>query len=745
MFSSVVPMRRLTALVLEGDARSVLRDWGELGAVELTRTPCGPDTVPLPPRERTKERERGERLRARIADLRRSLGADADGQEAEILPAGPAGEPVEMTLDAIEEVMDAMEARAAPWLRRRQALRERWAQLDTTSRQLAAYRDLDLPLDGADGYAFLHFATGHLPMERWQQVQVPAGEPVALLPLPVEQGRQPLIALTTQRGWRALEAVLREAGFEAETLPVAAGSTSGAWSGQCQRELESVRQELSEVHVEMGRLLVECAAPLRRVEQVVETELRLIEAESNFPRTETAALLGGWVPADRVAVVEDRLLRLTSGCCVLEVCPADAGPGESVPVLLCHPRWLRPFERLVTVYGLPEYGEVEPTFWVALSFLVMFGMMFGDVGHGAVLALAGGWFWWRGRNQGSPVLRREPLNPVGRRCPGAGPRAARPYLVPRFRGRIPRTSSRSEPLNPCKTSNVQRSTSNAATIGNPLSVECLPRFRGRLWSDLGVVLVAGGGASMVFGWIYGSCFGLEWFKHHALWRDPLEGDPLGLIRWALVMGVMMISLGLVLNIINRLRRGDVWGGCLDPFGLVGVVFYWGALVWMLRPAGLEVWRGGLLLGVGLALLGMALREPLARGVKRPQGTEGAGGEGWAGALIESVVGAFEAVLSYLANTISFVRLAAYAMSHAALLAAVFAVAAQLRHVPEIGGMLAVGMIVLGNVGALALEGLIATVQALRLEYYEFFGKFFSGSGRPFAPFRLAAGARARAG
>jgi V/A-type H+-transporting ATPase subunit I len=250
---------------------------------------------------------------------------------------------------------------------------------------------------------------------------------------------------------------------------------------------------------------------------------------------------------------------------------------------------------------------------------------------------------------------------------------------------------------------------------------------------------------MVFGWIYGSCFGLEWFKHHALWRDPLEGDPLGLIRWALVMGVMMISLGLVLNIINRLRRGDVWGGCLDPFGLVGVVFYWGALVWMLRPAGLEVWRGGLLLGVGLALLGMALREPLARGVKRPQGTEGAGGEGWAGALIESVVGAFEAVLSYLANTISFVRLAAYAMSHAALLAAVFAVAAQLRHVPEIGGMLAVGMIVLGNVGALALEGLIATVQALRLEYYEFFGKFFSGSGRPFAPFRLAAGARARAG
>ncbi|HBA54534.1 MAG TPA: hypothetical protein DCZ04_08825 [Syntrophorhabdus aromaticivorans] len=104
--------------------------------------------------------------------------------------------------------------------------------------------------------------------------------------------------------------------------------------------------------------------------------------------------------------------------------------------------------------------------------------------------------------------------------------------------------------------------------------------------------------------------------------------------------------------------------------------------------------------------------------------------------MESCVGAFEAILSYLANTISFVRLAAYAMSHAALLFAAFMLAAEVRG--AVGGSVwSLLVIILGNLIAIVLEGVIASVQALRLEYYEFFGKFFSGGGRPFEPFSLA--------
>jgi V/A-type H+-transporting ATPase subunit I len=135
--------------------------------------------------------------------------------------------------------------------------------------------------------------------------------------------------------------------------------------------------------------------------------------------------------------------------------------------------------------------------------------------------------------------------------------------------------------------------------------------------------------------------------------------------------------------------------------------------------------------------GWALKGPIEYIVHRHGGQPPAADGGLFAAITESLVGAFEAVLSYLANTISFVRLAAYAMSHAALLVAAFMMAEEVRRISVGGGALSVLVVILGNLVAIVLEGIIAAVQALRLEYYEFFGKFFSGTGQPFRPFRLA--------
>ena len=77
------------------------------------------------------------------------------------------------------------------------------------------------------------------------------------------------------------------------------------------------------------------------------------------------------------------------------------------------------------------------------------------------------------------------------------------------------------------------------------------------------------------------------------------------------------------------------------------------------------------------------------------------------------------------------------MSHAALLLSAFLMADAVKEFP-IGGLLSVLVIILGNAVAIALEGVVASVQALRLEYYEFFGKFFKGDGVVFTPFTLKA-------
>ena len=74
---------------------------------------------------------------------------------------------------------------------------------------------------------------------------------------------------------------------------------------------------------------------------------------------------------------------------LIEVLPPGDLREDDIPVLLRPPWLLRPFEMLVSAYGLPKYHDLASTLFVAISFVLMFGMMFGDVGHGAVLVVGG--------------------------------------------------------------------------------------------------------------------------------------------------------------------------------------------------------------------------------------------------------------------------------------------------------------------------------------------------------------------
>lgn len=651
MFSPV-PMRRLRAVVLERDERAVLQRLGELGVVQLTRAVAGPDTAPLPPRNRSAEMARCDRLLARTEELRKQLAIPAIIQELQ---------PPILTLEQAETSLSSLESRFREMFQRRQRLLQRWSELAAVSERVSGYRGAEIPLDAIGGFSFLHFVTGSLPGENLEQLQAAVGDNVALLPLQPQQGRQPLIVMTTRRNRPTLESALQRAGFQHETLPAVAGATPESLAAESRCEQEQVTAELGRLEDAMRSLAAEVAQPLADLERAVTVERRMLEAEQHFPCTDAAVLITGWIPADDAPALEQGIQRATGGRCAIATSEPHGVPEEEVPVLLRHTRLLQPFAMLVSGYGLPKYGEMVPTFFVAVSYVLMFGMMFGDAGHGALFALAGLWALRAGRN---------------------------------------------------------------ATT-----------------RDAGLLLLLCGLCSTVFGVVYGSYFGMTALKRFALWHDPLEGDPMMLMDGAMGIGVVIISLGLVLNIINRLRRGDALGALLDKFGVAGVVFYWGVLVLIAKFGAIKS-RGlvnpALAVFVALPILAWVLKKPLEFILHRRAGraTE-PGGLGMA--IVESLVGAFEAVMSYLANTISFVRLAAYAMSHAALLMATFMMAAVVGHVSGAGGVLSVLVIIAGNGVAILLEGVVASVQALRLEYYEFFGKFFSGGGQSFKPFRLTPG------
>ena len=645
-----VTMQRLSAVVLERDEREVLRELGRLGVLQLRHTCAGPDTAPLGPRDCSRELARCDCLLARVQELRHALEISASSQDSK---------PQEMTLLQAEEKLRSMDEQAGHLLKERQHLLRRWSESAAVCERLSSYRGLDIPLDQPDRFAFLHFVTGSLPAENLELLQKNSGDNVILLPSAESKGRQPLIAMTSRTGRLALDTALQQAGFQSETLPTIEGATVDTLSENTQREQNELAAELEPLNAKLRALTAGLARPLAEIEVVANTERRLLEAEHNFPRTQAAVLLSGWVPADAVPALEERLRKMTAGRCVIQASAPRESSEEQVPVLLRQPRLLRPFEMLVSAYGLPKYQELEPTLFVALSYMLMFGMMFGDAGHGAVLAIGG--------------------------------------LLALLSGRTQKVR------------------------------------------DVGLLILFAGMSSIAFGMFYGSYFGLESLKKYALWHDPLEGNPMGLMYGGIGIGIVMITLGLVLNIINRFRRGDVIGGLLDKFGVIGVLFYWGALALITKHAAMES-RGlvslAVVLFLVLPLVGWAIKEPLEFLLHHRAGHPAEPGGDLFAAITESLVGAFEAVLSYLANTISFVRLAAYAMSHAALLVAAFMMSEQVRHLSVGGGLLSLLVIILGNLVAIVLEGIIASVQALRLEYYEFFGKFFSGSGQPFTPFRL---------
>ena len=653
-----VAMTRLSVVVLERDERTVLRHLGRAGVMQLTRAVAGPETAPLAPRNCSADLARLERLSLRLGSLRQALE----------LPAHSADqiELAETSLDEAEKNLRRMGELSSAPLKRRQQLRERTGELAAVSERVSGYRELAIPLDRPDESSFLHFVTGTLPAENFGRLDV--GDNVALLPLPERNGRQLLVAMTTRQNRAALERALQQAGFQPEILPVAVGATTETMTEQNHREREQITAELQPVNAALQKFAAEFAPGLDRIEQLVNTERRLLEAEQNFPRTETAILLTGWIPSQVTPTWEQRLREITGNRCAIATAVPGKTDAEQIPVLLQHPRWLRPFETLVSAYALPGYRELEPTLIVAVSYLLMFGMMFGDVGDGFILA-AGGWAaWWLGRT--------------------------------------------------------------------------------KLWRDAGLLLLFGGLASMTFGVIYGSYFGIPALKSYALWHDPLAGDAMGFLTTSIEIGIVMISLGLLLNALNRFRRGDGIGGCLDKFGLAGMLFYWGMLALAVNYAAFQAHglvKAAFLLFFAVPLLAWALKEPVQHLRRRLARQPPEPGHGPAVILIESLVEVFEGVLSYFSNTISFVRLAAYSMSHAALLAATFMVAADLKHFSPGGGLLAIAVIIVGNLFALVLEGIICSVQALRLEYYEFFGKFFFGGGQPFKPFRLSGESEAATG
>ena len=253
-------------------------------------------------------------------------------------------------------------------------------------------------------------------------------------------------------------------------------------------------------------------------------------------------------------------------------------------------------------------------------------------------------------------------------------------------------------------------------------------------SSLAGIIATAGVFSTIFGFMFGSVFGFE-DVIQPLWLRPIDhmttlpfvGKLNTVFIVSIAFGMGLIVIAMVLHIINAFREHDTQSTWFDPNGVAGLVFYGSvAAVVILFMSGRPT-PAGIVLAVmfGVPLLLILFKEPLTNRLKKKKEKIK---EGKVMFFVEGFFELFEMLLSYFSNTLSFVRIGAFAVSHAAMMEVVLMLAG------VVSGNTNWVVVVLGNLFVCLMEGLVVGIQVLRLEYYEMFSRFYKGSGRKFEPY-----------
>jgi len=552
----------------------------------------------------------------------------------------------------LEDSLERIRQSVGPAVQRLQEGKDRLAILQRHQENLRYLLPTGVDLQALTQLHFTHLVPGLVPTENLGKLEEALAHiHHALIPVTSVGEQTVILAASLDQDREALDQALKGAFFEIMELPRQASGTVEEALTALTSQITDLQDSLTGLQAQCDHLREELGPELARLRNRIDLTRTLLKARVLFGKVDHAYLISGWIPAGLVDKLKEDLAAELGDRELVEVLSPETVPGIregtlKIPILFNNPFLIRPFERLTRAYGTPGYGEVEPTPFLAMGFLVMFGLMFGDLGQGTVLV-------------------------------GLG------YLI-------------------------------------------LRRFL--RYTDYGIILMECGVSSMVFGLLYGSFFGIEGLLP-VVWFSPLKNINY-FMKISLLIGVGIISLGLILSFINAVRLKK---GRLPAAQLLAALFYWilaalglrylmtGALVW-------DYWVSLMVGAVSLVLLSLFILQRLR---VKPEKAR-AEGEGRGLHLLEGAIEVVDGTVRYVANTISFIRIAAFALAHAGLFIAVFSLAETLGRLQG-GGFLYWLTVALGNVVIILLEGLVVSIQTVRLEYYEFLSKFFHGGGEQFTP------------
>ncbi len=365
-------------------------------------------------------------------------------------------------------------------------------------------------------------------------------------------------------------------------------------------------------------------------------------------------ILAGWIPQEDERKIRDALEKIES----IEVNMSDAKEEirHRPPVKFKNNFLAKPFEYYTEMYGTPNYGEIDPSGFLALTYSLLFGIMFGDVGHGVILFIAA-------------------------------------MIMYKVKG-----------------------------------------------MELGRLLIPCSISSTIFGFVFGSVFGFEhvldgmYQKLFGLEEKPIEvmesHMTMNIIYSAVGIGMVLVIVAMCLNIYSSIKRRDIGNALFGVNGVSGLVFYTSLVVGLVcsMMLGIKIMTPlYIILLIVLPLILVFFREPLSKLV---EGEKDFMPESIGSFIVDNFFELFEVCLSYVTNTMSFLRVGAFVLVHAGMMQVVFVLASMF------GSTGYIITVIVGNILVAALEALLVGIQVLRLEYYEMFSRFYIGDGRPYKPVKI---------
>ena len=529
---------------------------------------------------------------------------------------------------------------------------------------------LDVSFHDLFGMKYVKLRIGRLPADNEQKLGFYASKCFVFMPFERTEGYVYGIYIVPKNLTDFADDVMKSLGFERTKLPDYLEDNAEDADKKIAEAIANETKQKEELEKELAYFTDNLKGDFNAVMCKLKYKSDCFELRKKAIITEEKFSFTGFCPTKECPKLREEMKNVSPYIQCLEIPVDKKNAADGIPVKLKNNRLVRPFEMFVKMYGLPAYNMFDPTPYVAVTYMILFGLMFGDVGQGFVVTLLGLLLTKLTKNGLAPIMTR-----------------------------------------------------------------------------LGVF-------SMLGGCIYGSVFGIETiippiYHRSEIWHNVCKlfgglGIPehpesifqvaTVILLFALAIGIVLILISMIFNMALKFRAGHTGEAIFSVNGVCGIVLYASLVVGMVCqllygiPLMTPVYTICL---IAVPALLIFLREPIINAMahKKPEEPFKIGNF-----IISNFIELFEAAISFLSNTMSYLRVGGFVLSHAGFMLVVSQLAGTASGAPVTAKTVIVYIV--GNIVVMGIEGLLVGIQVLRLEFYEIFSRFYDGGGTDFKPIEI---------